>query len=91
MSTTLALRTTKFLHKEVEYMPWQTASRNLDYFFLMFDRSEVYGPMQVCEYQSILFIVFDELILVVNHDQNVNIDFKLMLHFKNKLINEKGI
>ncbi|XP_076012022.1 aminopeptidase Ey-like [Genypterus blacodes] len=46
VNTTLALRTTKFLHKEVEYMPWQTASRSLDYFFLMFDRSEVYGPMQ---------------------------------------------
>lgn len=49
VSTTLALRTTKFLEKEVEYMPWQTARRNLDYFFLMFDRSEVYGPMQVCD------------------------------------------
>lgn len=48
VNTTLALRTTKFLDKEVEYMPWQTASRNLDYFFLMFDRSEVFGPMQVC-------------------------------------------
>lgn len=46
VSTTLALRTTKFLNKEVEYMPWETASRNLNYFFLMFDRSEVYGPMQ---------------------------------------------
>ncbi|XP_062274018.1 aminopeptidase Ey-like [Scomber scombrus] len=46
VDTTLALRTTKFLNKEIEYMPWQTASRNLDYFYLMFDRSEVYGPMQ---------------------------------------------
>ncbi|KAK2853497.1 hypothetical protein Q5P01_006158 [Channa striata] len=46
VNTTLALRTTKFLHKDVEYMPWQTASHNLNYFFLMFDRSEVYGPMQ---------------------------------------------
>ncbi|XP_044046067.1 aminopeptidase Ey-like [Siniperca chuatsi] len=46
VNTTLALRTTKFLDKEVEYMPWQTTRRNLDYFFLMFDRSEVYGPMQ---------------------------------------------
>ncbi|XP_039995564.1 aminopeptidase Ey-like [Xiphias gladius] len=46
VNTTLALRTTKFLNKEIEYMPWQTASRNLDFFFLMFDRSEVYGPMQ---------------------------------------------
>ena len=47
VSTTLALRTTKFLRNEVEYMPWQTANRNLDYFYLMFDRSEVYGHMQV--------------------------------------------
>ncbi|KAM6980556.1 aminopeptidase N-like [Aplochiton taeniatus] len=46
VSTILALRTTKFLQKEKEYMPWQTANRNLDYFYLMFDRSEVYGPMQ---------------------------------------------
>ncbi|TKS69747.1 Aminopeptidase Ey [Collichthys lucidus] len=46
VNTTLALRTTKFLNKETDYMPWETASRNLNYFFLMFDRSEVYGPMQ---------------------------------------------
>lgn len=56
VNTTLALRTTKFLDKEVEYMPWQTASRNLNYFFLMFDRSEVYGPMQVCDERSTLVI-----------------------------------
>lgn len=36
-----------FLNKEVQYMPWETARRNLNYFYLMFDRSEVYGPMQV--------------------------------------------
>ncbi|KAM3625485.1 uncharacterized protein V6R79_012732 [Siganus canaliculatus] len=46
VSTTLALRTTLFLSEEVEYMPWEIATRNLDYFYLMFDRSEVYGPMQ---------------------------------------------
>lgn len=46
VTTILALRTTKFLNKEVEYLPWQSAIRNLNYFFLMFDRSEVYGPMQ---------------------------------------------
>lgn len=28
-------------------MPWQSAINNLDFFYLMFDRSEVYGPMQV--------------------------------------------
>uniref|UniRef100_A0A8K9Y312 Aminopeptidase n=1 Tax=Oncorhynchus mykiss TaxID=8022 RepID=A0A8K9Y312_ONCMY len=46
VSTILALRTTLFLQREREYMPWQTADRNLGYFFLMFDRSDVYGPMQ---------------------------------------------
>ncbi|XP_033847513.1 aminopeptidase Ey-like [Periophthalmus magnuspinnatus] len=46
VDTTLALRTTTFLDKEVQYMPWETARRNLNYFYLMFDRSEVYGPMQ---------------------------------------------
>ncbi|CAJ1048729.1 aminopeptidase Ey-like isoform X2 [Xyrichtys novacula] len=46
VNTTLALRTTKFLDKEVEYMPWKTARNNLNYFYLMFDRSDVYGPMQ---------------------------------------------
>ncbi|KAM9409837.1 aminopeptidase Ey-like isoform 1-T1 [Pholidichthys leucotaenia] len=46
VDTILALRTTKFLDKEVEYMPWETASRSLDYFYLMFDRTEVYGSLK---------------------------------------------
>lgn len=29
-------------------MPWESALSNLDFFSLMFDRSEVYGPMKVC-------------------------------------------
>ncbi|XP_036963792.1 aminopeptidase N-like [Acanthopagrus latus] len=44
--TVLALNTTKYLSKEREYMPWESAVGNLDFFYLMFDRSEVYGPMQ---------------------------------------------
>uniref|UniRef100_A0A3Q3VN26 Aminopeptidase n=1 Tax=Mola mola TaxID=94237 RepID=A0A3Q3VN26_MOLML len=44
--TVLALRTTKYLYSEREYMPWQSAMNNLDFFYLMFDRSEVYGPLQ---------------------------------------------
>lgn len=44
---TLALNNTLFLIKETEYMPWQAALSSLSYFKLMFDRSEVYGPMQV--------------------------------------------
>ncbi|XP_056106759.1 alanyl (membrane) aminopeptidase b, tandem duplicate 1 [Rhinichthys klamathensis goyatoka] len=44
--TTLALRTTLFLIDETEYMPWESALDNLDYFYLMFDRTELYGPLQ---------------------------------------------
>ncbi|XP_057691883.1 alanyl (membrane) aminopeptidase b, tandem duplicate 1 [Corythoichthys intestinalis] len=44
--TVLALDTTKYLNKETEYMPWESALSNLDFFYLMFDRSDVYGPMQ---------------------------------------------
>uniref|UniRef100_A0A8C2DQB6 Aminopeptidase n=1 Tax=Cyprinus carpio TaxID=7962 RepID=A0A8C2DQB6_CYPCA len=47
IETTLALRTTLFLASETEYMPWESALDNLDYFYLMFDRTEVYGHMQV--------------------------------------------
>ncbi|KAM4677163.1 aminopeptidase N isoform 1-T2 [Discoglossus pictus] len=47
ITTTRALDTTKFLSKEVEYMPWQAALGSLSYFTQMFDRTEVYGPMKV--------------------------------------------
>ncbi|XP_068595878.1 aminopeptidase Ey-like [Brachionichthys hirsutus] len=46
ISTELALRTTKYLNNERDYMPWESAINNLDFFYLMFDRSEIYGPMQ---------------------------------------------
>ncbi|NWV15304.1 AMPN Aminopeptidase, partial [Ptilonorhynchus violaceus] len=45
VNVTLALRTTRFLSKETAYMPWQAALNNLQYFQLMFDRSEVFGAM----------------------------------------------
>ncbi|XP_012723064.2 aminopeptidase N [Fundulus heteroclitus] len=44
--TVQALETTMYLKNERDYMPWESALNNLDFFFLMFDRSEVYGPMQ---------------------------------------------
>ncbi|XP_069322719.1 aminopeptidase N isoform X2 [Eulemur rufifrons] len=46
VSVTLALNNTLFLIQEREYMPWQAALDSLNYFKLMFDRSEVYGPMK---------------------------------------------
>ncbi|NXJ83943.1 AMPN Aminopeptidase, partial [Trogon melanurus] len=45
VNVTLALNTTRFLSAETEYMPWQAAVNNLQYFQLMFDRSEVFGVM----------------------------------------------
>uniref|UniRef100_A0A8C6UH67 Aminopeptidase n=1 Tax=Neogobius melanostomus TaxID=47308 RepID=A0A8C6UH67_9GOBI len=46
VSTTLALSTTVYLDKERDFMPWESATDNMDFFYLMFDRSEVYGHMQ---------------------------------------------
>ncbi|XP_029992119.1 aminopeptidase N-like [Sphaeramia orbicularis] len=46
ISTTLALRTTLYLSAETEYMPWQSALDNMQYYYLMLDRTEVYQPLQ---------------------------------------------
>ncbi|KAI7812167.1 aminopeptidase N [Triplophysa rosa] len=43
---TLALRSTKYLFQEKEYMPWESALNNLDYFNLMFTQTDVYGLLQ---------------------------------------------
>lgn len=47
VSSVLALRTTSYLSVETEYIPWQSALNNLNYYYLMLDRTEVYQPMQV--------------------------------------------
>lgn len=47
IQTVRALETTEYLTNERDYIPWKSAIDNLDYFYLMFDRSEVYGPLQV--------------------------------------------
>ncbi|CAJ1048730.1 aminopeptidase N-like [Xyrichtys novacula] len=46
INTTLALRTTKYLSKDRDFIPWESALRNLNYYILMFDRTEVYGAIQ---------------------------------------------
>ncbi|XP_001922987.2 aminopeptidase N isoform X1 [Danio rerio] len=46
LNITMALRTTQYLSNEKEYIPWESAIRNLEYFFLMFDRTEVRGPLE---------------------------------------------
>ncbi|XP_077104976.1 alanyl (membrane) aminopeptidase-like b [Siphateles boraxobius] len=43
LNVTIALSLTKFLVNDTEYIPWESALKNLDHFILMFDRSEVYG------------------------------------------------
>ncbi|KAM9352585.1 aminopeptidase N-like [Symphorus nematophorus] len=63
VSTTLALRTTSYLSVETEYMPWQSALDNLDYYYLMLDRTEVYQPMQdyVRKLVTPLFLFFKNM------------------------------
>ncbi|XP_076012190.1 aminopeptidase N-like isoform X2 [Genypterus blacodes] len=46
VNTTLALRTTEYLYSEQDYIPWESALRNLNYYILMFDRTVVYGALQ---------------------------------------------
>ncbi|XP_052438469.1 aminopeptidase N [Carassius gibelio] len=45
LNITIALSLTKYLVNETEYIPWDSALKNLDHLVLMFDRSEVYGPI----------------------------------------------
>uniref|UniRef100_A0AAX7SVT6 Aminopeptidase n=1 Tax=Astatotilapia calliptera TaxID=8154 RepID=A0AAX7SVT6_ASTCA len=54
ISTVQALNTTKYLSNERDYIPWKAALNNLDFFYLMFDRSEVYGPiLTICSFSRI--------------------------------------
>ncbi|XP_072321571.1 aminopeptidase Ey-like isoform X2 [Eucyclogobius newberryi] len=46
VNTTLALKTTKYLSMETSYIPWESALRSLNYYILMFDRTEVYGSLK---------------------------------------------
>uniref|UniRef100_A0A667XA33 Aminopeptidase n=1 Tax=Myripristis murdjan TaxID=586833 RepID=A0A667XA33_9TELE len=46
INTTMALRTTKYLFNETDYIPWESALKNFNYYILMFDRTEVYGALQ---------------------------------------------
>ncbi|XP_061102769.1 aminopeptidase N-like isoform X2 [Conger conger] len=43
---TLALNTTKYLLKDKEFLPWETANEKLLHLILMFDRSDVCGHMK---------------------------------------------
>ncbi|XP_074487623.1 aminopeptidase N-like isoform X1 [Sebastes fasciatus] len=63
VSTPLALNTTLYLSLETEYIPWQSALDNLDYYYLMLDRTEVYQPMQdyIKELVTPLFLYFKNM------------------------------
>lgn len=43
---TVALNSTRYLRNETEFLPWDIANMNMQYLHEMFDRTEVYGPMQ---------------------------------------------
>lgn len=48
VNVTLALDSTRFLRKETEYIPWEAAMRNLQYFVFMLQHTEAFGPLQAC-------------------------------------------
>ncbi|NXN85872.1 AMPN Aminopeptidase, partial [Bombycilla garrulus] len=78
INVTLALNTTRFLRNETEYMPWEAALNNLQYFKLMFDRSEVFGAMTR--------YIQKQVIPLFNHYQNItnnwqNISGSLMVQY----------
>uniref|UniRef100_A0A3Q4GWE0 Aminopeptidase n=1 Tax=Neolamprologus brichardi TaxID=32507 RepID=A0A3Q4GWE0_NEOBR len=75
LSTSLALRTTSYLSKETEYMPWQSALNNLDYYYLMLDRTDVYQPMQdyIRKQVTPLFLYFKNMTL----DWSINVNICL--------------
>lgn len=56
VDVTLPLNLTRFLRNEMEYLPWESTMRNLRYFLLMFDRTEVFGPMQVYLREQVRFM-----------------------------------
>uniref|UniRef100_A0A8C7JMP0 Aminopeptidase n=1 Tax=Oncorhynchus kisutch TaxID=8019 RepID=A0A8C7JMP0_ONCKI len=65
INTTLALRTTRYLSQERDYIPWESALRNLNYYILMFDRGQAYGVLQVetlrmFRVNVIVFLLFND-------------------------------
>ncbi|XP_023809437.1 aminopeptidase Ey-like [Oryzias latipes] len=46
VNMTVALRTTSYLDKEVEYMPWRRADSHLENFFHILRPRGIYGPLQ---------------------------------------------
>ncbi|KAM9224187.1 aminopeptidase N [Leptosomus discolor] len=67
VSVALPLNTTRFLSQETEYIPWQAALNNLQYFQLMFDRSEVFGVMTKYIQQQVMPLF--------NHYKNITQDW----------------
>uniref|UniRef100_A0A8C7K6N5 Aminopeptidase n=1 Tax=Oncorhynchus kisutch TaxID=8019 RepID=A0A8C7K6N5_ONCKI len=69
INTTLALRTTRYLSQERDYIPWESALRNLNYYILMFDRGQAYGVLQVGSHYNMIyhsFTVAKDLMFRVN-------------------------
>ncbi len=58
MDVTLPLNLTRFLRNEMAHAPWDAAMKNLDYFRVMFDRSELYGLMQACVFKISFETIF---------------------------------
>uniref|UniRef100_A0A665W2U9 Aminopeptidase n=1 Tax=Echeneis naucrates TaxID=173247 RepID=A0A665W2U9_ECHNA len=80
IDTTLALATTKYLSKERDYIPWESALRNLNYYILMFDRTEVYGALQAY-FKKQIEPLFEHFRGITANWTKVNIVFHNRTHF----------
>ena len=47
LSTEMALNTMEYLSKELEYIPWVTAQRQISYLDYMLRKTDLYGQFQV--------------------------------------------
>ena len=47
LSTNIALSTLEYLNKELEYVPWVAAQRQLSYLDSMLSKTDMYGQFEV--------------------------------------------
>ena len=52
----IALDMTSYLHKELEYLPWDSATSGFGYISSMLEQSSSYGLLNVSNYQNVYYI-----------------------------------
>uniref|UniRef100_A0A3P9JIS9 Aminopeptidase n=1 Tax=Oryzias latipes TaxID=8090 RepID=A0A3P9JIS9_ORYLA len=82
VNMTVALRTTSYLDKEVEYMPWRRADSHLENFFHILRPRGIYGPLQVYPFFEIANCLLSLVILLFRYNQMTVIKLACKLEVK---------